>query len=137
MAPMPQRVQYKHDCHQADTGSDHAQRHLARELMLHDQRHGAREHQQKGQPAEAMAVVMTMMVVAMVMAPMPGAAFLFPGVAVLVRTAFVQRKFIAHTNIEFAHSIFLKNATFTGRRKNIIIKSSNINMTHQKIIMLA
>jgi hypothetical protein len=136
MAPMPQRVKYKHDCHQADTGSDHAQCHIARELMLHDQRHGAREHQQEGQPAEAMVAV-AMMVVAMVMAPMPGAAFLFPGVAVLVRTAFVQRKFIAHTDIEFAHSIFLKNATFNGRRKNIIIKSSNINMTHQKIIMLA
>jgi hypothetical protein len=131
MAPMPQRVKYKHDCHEADTGSDHAQCHIARELMLHDQRHGAREHQQKGQPAEAMVAVM----IVAVMAPMPGAAFLFPGVAVLVRAAFVQRKFIAHTDIEFAHSIFLKNATFNGRRKDIIIKSSNINMTHQKIII--
>jgi hypothetical protein len=134
MAPMPQRVKYKHDCHQADTGSDHAQRHIARELMLNDQGHSAREHQQKGQPAEAMVAVV---MVAMVMAPMPSAAFLLPGVAVLVRTAFVQRKFIAHTDIEFAHSIFLENATFNGRGKNIIIKSSNINMTHQKIITQA
>ena len=96
--------------------------------MLHDQGNGACDHQQEGQPAETvMAVVMVaVMVTAMVMAPVPG-AFLFPGVAVLFRTAFVQREFIAHTDIDFAHSIFPEIAATSDRRKNIIIKSSNIN----------
>jgi uncharacterized membrane protein YqaE (UPF0057 family) len=81
-------------------------------------------------------VMMTVMVVAMMMAPVPGALF-FPGAAVFLRTGFVQREFIAHADIYFAHSIFPKIAATSGRRKNIIINSSNINTTHQKIIIQA
>jgi hypothetical protein len=103
--------------------------------MLHDQRHGTRDHQQEGQPAEAMVAMMAVMVVPMMMVPVPATAFFFPGVAVFPRTAFVQREFIAHADIYFAHAIFPKFAISADRRKNIIIKSSNINTTHQKIII--
>jgi hypothetical protein len=106
--------------------------------MLHDKRDRTSDHQQEGQPAETMMamVMMTVTVVAMMVAPVPG-TLLFPGMAALVRTAFVQREFIAHADIDFAHSIFPKIAATSDRRKNIIIKSSNINTTHQKIIMSA
>jgi hypothetical protein len=108
---MPQRVHNKHYCHQADTGSDHAQRQGARDLMLHDQRDSPCDHQQEGKPAEATVavVMMAVMVTIMVMAPVPGTPF-FPGVAVFLRTAFVQREFIAHADIDFTHWIFPKVA---------------------------
>jgi hypothetical protein len=80
-------------------------------------------------------VMMAVTVVAMMMVPVPGTALFFPGAAVLVRTAFVQGEFIAHADIEFAHSVFPKVAAFDDRRKNIIIKSSKIKYSHQKIIM--
>lgn len=74
--------------------------------MLYDQGHSARNDQQKGQPAETMVTVM--MVVAMAMMP-PSAA---PSKGAGVRTAFVQREFIAHADIDFAHRIFPKVAAF-------------------------
>jgi hypothetical protein len=50
--------------------------------------------------AKAMMVMAVMMMVAVpVMAAMPGAAFFIAG--------FIERKFIAHPNIYFAHSVSL------------------------------
>jgi len=94
-------VDNKHQHHQAGAGPDHAQRHVARQLMLNNQGHRAGDHQQKGQPAKAMAavvVMMAVMVAAMVMASVP-ATMVFPGMAALIWTAFVQREFIAYADI--------------------------------------
>jgi hypothetical protein len=130
-------MKHKHHRHQANTGADHAQRHVARELMFHQQGHGARDHQQKCQPAETMMTVMVavVMMVAPVMMPVTASVFVSPGGAALFRTGFVQREFIAHTDIDFAHSFFLIVAASTGRALKIIIQSSKVNHTHQKIII--
>jgi len=121
-------MNHKHHRHQADTGADHAQCDSARELMLHQQGHGARNHQQKRQPAETMAAVMMVVtMMAAVMMPVTASVFFSPGVAALVRTGLVQREFIAHTDIDLAHSFFLKVAASTGRAPKIIIKSSKVN----------
>jgi len=65
--------------------------------MLDDQGHGACNHQQKGKPAEAVVVPMTVMVVmAMMMAPMTAVIF-SQGAAVILR--FIQREFIAYDDI--------------------------------------
>jgi hypothetical protein len=60
-----------------------------------------------------------------------------PSAAVIA--AFVQREFVAHRDINFTHSVSIK-ARKSGRPKSaagekIIIKSSNVNIFHQIIII--
>ena len=112
MAPVPERVNDKHQHHQANTRSDHAQRHGARKLMLHDQRDSASNHQQECQPAEAMVVMMATMVMAVMMPPMAATVIFSEGAAVILR--FIQRKFIAYADIDFTHLLFPKVAARRG-----------------------
>jgi len=125
----------KHQHHQADTGPDHAKRNIACELVFHDQRHGARDHQQEGQPAEAMVTVAVVVVVSMVMAPVAATIVFSKGAVVILW--FIQREFIAYADTDLAHLVFLKVTAICGRRKKIIIKSSKVNPTHQKVIISA
>jgi len=71
--------------------------------------------------AVVMAVVVMVTVVAMVMMPVTASVFFSPGVAALFRTGLVQREFIAHTDVDLAHSFFLKVAASSGRALKIIM----------------
>jgi len=136
MAPVPKRMRRKHQHPQTNPCPDHGKRYLARELMLNDQGDGAGNHQQECQPAKAVVAAVMMMVVAVVtVVPAVGAVFFSQGAAVI--PGFIQREFVADADIDFAHLVFLIVTAICGCRKKIIIKSSNVNTCHQKIIIPA
>jgi hypothetical protein len=99
--------------------------------VFHDQADNARNDQQQRQAVETMtAAVMAkaMMVVAVpVMAAMPAAAFFIAG--------FVERKFIAHPDIQFAHSVSFWRPDLAAK-ENIINNSSYFKLTHQIIVII-
>jgi hypothetical protein len=129
----------KHQHPQTDPGPDHAQRYFACELMLDDQGDGAGNHQQECQPAKAVvavAMAAVMVVVAVVMmAPAMGTVSFSQGAAVI--PGFIQREFVTYADIDLAHLIFLIITTICVCGKHIIIKSSKVNHTHQKLIIQA
>jgi hypothetical protein len=108
MAPVPERAQSERRKQECGAHPDHAKGHAGGEPVLHDQCDQASNHQQFSQAAEPvtamalMAPMVMIMEVSVVMAAM--AAF---GMAVILRTAFVQREFVAYANIQFAHLVFL------------------------------
>jgi hypothetical protein len=60
------------------------------------------------------------------------AAMAMPVAAALA--AFLQREFLAHADIKFAHDLSFLTRPPRARGRIIIIKSSNVNIRHQKII---
>jgi hypothetical protein len=138
MAPVKKGAQQDCQDQQSRAQSDHAIGHAGGEAVFDNQGGQARNHQQQRQAVESVMAVVTMMmaVVAMpvmmvFMAMMSKAAP--SGMAALI-AGFVEREFITHPNIKFAHSISLA-ATRIGRTENIIIKSSNSKSYHQIIII--
>jgi hypothetical protein len=85
------------------------------------------------------APVMAEMVVAVVAVPAVAVPVTAPALtlalAALFGLAFVERKFVAHTDIKFTHVIpYVRYGPF-GRGESIIMKSSNIKYNHQIIII--
>jgi len=82
-------------------------------------------------------VVKSMMVCVMAVAVvMPMAVpVTAPAPAALVRLAFFERKFVAHTDIKFTHVIPYVSHGPIGRNESIIMESSNIKHNHQIIII--
>jgi len=99
---MPGGMQRKAQRQQGHATGDQPQRDVGRQPVFDDQRHGARQHQQEGQAAEAMVMmmavtVMAMMVVAMTMMKMVVMS------AMTARLALVEGKFAANLRLVFAH----------------------------------
>jgi hypothetical protein len=67
--------------------------------------------------------------------PVPVMMMVSPGVAVFAIRIFIQRKFIADADIDFAHSFFSLKHGPVGRSLKIINISSKVNITHQIIII--
>jgi hypothetical protein len=126
MAPM----QRGHDHDTGDAQSDHAEGGFGRKFVLHNQGRQTRDQQQGRDTAENMRAVMVMMatamhVVAMMVVTMPAPVAAFMAVV----GAFVEREFIAHADIKFAHkSPWIRRPQLAARR----ISSYN----HQKSIIV-
>jgi hypothetical protein len=75
--------------------------------MLHDQGDHARDHQQERQAADAVAATAMTVVeaVLVVMAVVMTVAVAMTTVSFAVALGFVEREFIAHPDIYFAHSV--------------------------------
>jgi hypothetical protein len=117
MTPVKHGTQQRRQDQQARAQSDHAIGHVCGEAVFHDQGNHARDHQQQGQAADAVAaammpVMMPMMMPVMMMVSVPMTTVSFAAALV---AGFVERKFIAHPNINFAHSVSLFAAGF-GRQ---------------------
>jgi hypothetical protein len=87
------------------------------------------------QAAAAMAEMVVAMVSVPAMAVPVTTPALVPSWAALLRLAFFERKFVAHTDIKFTHVIPCVRYGPFGRNESIIMKSSNIKYTHQIIII--
>jgi hypothetical protein len=96
--------------------------------VLHNQGRKTGDHQQDGEtakPVPAMMVVMAAVRVVVVHAVVMTAAMAVCRAAIFA--AFIEREFVAHTNIEFAHKSPCNGAAFNDRKENIITKSSKVN----------
>jgi hypothetical protein len=125
VAPMEREHQRNH----GQAGGDHAVGGLGRQPVFRDQRGEAGDHQQHGETAEAVAAVMMVVsVVHVVVMAMMAAVSAMPAAAVFM--PFVERKFVAHTDIKFAHKSPLVLRGLDGPTRRI--SSHN----HQKSIIL-
>jgi hypothetical protein len=122
-------MRHDHDRDPGQPNGDHAIGGLGRQLVLHDQRGKAGQDQQHGETANAMAAMM-MAVMAHVMVMEVVAAVTVPSMAGLI-APFVERKFLAHADINFAHKSPLVLRPRWTDKENIIMKS----FTHQIIII--
>ena len=92
----------------------------------------ANDQRQVQQAAPAMAVEMRMVMVAAMAMAVPMTA---PATTALFRLAFLEGKFVAHTDIKFTHVIPYVRYGPIGRNESIIMESSNIKYDHQIIII--
>jgi hypothetical protein len=123
-------MQNNHGRDPGQPNGDHAIGGLGRQLVFHDQRGKTGQDQQHGETANAMAAVMMAHVMVMeVVAPV-----VVPSMAGLI-APFVERKFLAHADINFAHKSPLVFHGLNDRKENIIMQSSKVNHTHQIIII--
>jgi hypothetical protein len=125
MAPM-QRSQARDA---RNTQRDHAIGGFGGQLVLHDQGRQAGDQQQRCDTAQAVRTVVMMMgmlvVAVMAMTVMPPVMAISVAVAV---AAFIEREFVAHTDIKFAHSVSLVFAAQNrpqGEYHHAIIKSQS------------
>ncbi|MBA2589067.1 MAG: hypothetical protein H0U98_10640 [Alphaproteobacteria bacterium] len=114
-------MQRDHGHDPGQPNGDHAIGGLGRQLMLHDQRGKTGQDQQHGETANAMPAVMAHVMVMKVVAPVT-----VPSMAGLI-APFVEREFLAHADINFAHMSPCCCAAKTGRKENIIMQSSKVN----------
>jgi len=108
--------------HGRDTGNaqpDHAIGGFGRKPVLHDQGRQTRDQQQGRDAAQHMRTVMMMPAMMQVVAMMTMPAVMAAPVAVV--GAFVEREFVAHADIEFAHKSPCVCAAAIGRKENIIM----------------
>jgi hypothetical protein len=73
--------------------------------VLHDQSHKAGDHQQRGEAAKTKQMSVVMMAVVHVVMVAAATAM---GAGLAIFAAFVERKFVAHTDIKFTHSVSIK-----------------------------
>jgi hypothetical protein len=137
MTPVKHGAQQRRQDQQGHAQPDHAIGHVGGQAVLHDQGDKPPDHQQRGQAGEtamtmAVAVVMVPMVMITVVMMVSVAAMAAPAML----AAFIEREFIAHPNIYFAHSISLY-ATGLAAEENIINISSYFKLYHQIIIILS
>jgi hypothetical protein len=84
------------------------------------------------QKAEAgVAMVVRVLMAMAAVAAMP----LLESLAARFRLPFLERKFLAHADTQFAHQVSLVVRDQFDRTETIIIKSSNIKQYHQIIII--
>jgi hypothetical protein len=115
MAPVKDGVQQRSQNQQSRAQPDHAIGHIGGKTMFHDQRDHACDYQQHGQTAEpvmAMAMAVVFMVALMMVCVRVVAAMPVASAPAIVVVGFIEREFIAHPNIKFAHSISLFTAGF-------------------------
>jgi hypothetical protein len=105
-----------------------------RQLVLHDQRGETGDQQQGRQAPQAMRPVMVMKMVMAMMAAVVMTSAMSPAPAVR-HGAFIEREFIAHADIKFAHRSPCCCAASWTAQENIITQSSKVNHCHQKIII--
>jgi hypothetical protein len=119
-----------------------------REFAGTDQRRNSHDGHEQRQTAKAAAAVVVAMVMKCVAVPvsvlisvvMPVTVpvtvpMMAPSPAMLFGLAFFERKFVAHTDINFTHVIPYVSYGPIGRNESIIMKSSNIKYSHQIIII--
>ena len=135
MAPVPRE-------HQRDHGQaqrDEAVSGFYGELVLHDQRYHTGDYQQASEPAKPTPTVMVMaamhvvMVMAVAVTAAPSAAFI---------TAFIQREFVAHRDINFTHSVSIESGKIPGGQNWLLERTSSWNhqmsiFYHQIIIIFS
>ena len=117
MAPVKDGVQQRSQNQQSRAQPDHAIGHIGGKTMFHDQCDHACDYQQHGQPTEpvmamAMAVAVFKVAVMMVCVRVVAATPVASATAIII-VGFIEREFIAHPNIKFAHSISLFTAGFS------------------------
>jgi hypothetical protein len=92
-----------------------------------------RKQQQMVDAMKPVAFAMPVMV--RTMSVMVGAAAVPPVTAAIFGLPFLERKFLAHTDIKFAHTSPCVVHGLAGRKETIIIKSSKVNINHQNTII--
>jgi hypothetical protein len=115
MTPVKHGTQQRRQDQQARAQSDHAIRHAGGEAVFHDQGDNARNHQQQGQAADAVAAAMMTEVMVVRPVMMVSVAVTAMSFAAALVAGFVEREFVAHPNINFAHFVSLCAAGF-GRQ---------------------
>jgi hypothetical protein len=129
VAAMMAPVGREQDRDHGQAGCDHAVCGFGRQLVFDDQRGKTGDHQQYGEAANSMATVV-MMVAAMHVVVMGMMATVTVLSSAALFAAFVERKFVAHTDIKFAHKspLVLRGLNGPPRRMS--------SRNHQKSIIL-